>query len=297
MKSLEFKTFLLAGLALSAWIFSASVSATHLIPAAGCVENGYDSEVVTPYGGSTLSCPSGYQPCTIENITDGQSCTFIGGTIGITVNNKIITWTGNNLAEGYKIDVVITDTATGANGCFQAFGTDQTGGEAGFYKDNLAPLTTRAIAFCADGNNDVTAVVQPLAVVEECVIGSGLSKEIHGVTFSCPLVPAGETRTIIVSKDTTNCTNVGTAGDPVYECFPVPGFGFLGDQNTLDFNNVCQCVGGVASSGQSVLKEECDPDPQNTASGCEVGAEAENPIVVTIQNPKCFTVGGFTRCF
>ena len=111
-----------------------------------------------------------------------------------------------------------------------------------------------------------------------------------------PLVPNDETRTIVVSKDTTCGID---PNDGVYKCVNFPGFGFTDDDGNIDFNNVCQCVGPATASSTGddlpVLQVECDPDPTNP-DGCEVD-NAEVPVEALFQNPICFTVGGFRRCF
>ena len=156
-------------------------------------------------------------------------------------------------------------------------------------------MPAKAISFCSDGIKEFAASPPPPpAVVEECVIPSGQSKEIYGVTFSCPFVGPNEERTIIV-VDNTECDDDG------FNCTSVPGFGFLNEfTGELDFNNVCKCVGpaipGAIPDPFGVVETECDPDPANVDGGCEI-IDAEIPVEVLITNPTCFTVGGFRRCF
>ena len=300
MKYFDPKTFLLGGLALSAWMFSASVSAECVTAA------GVPSAVVTEYGGSALSCPTGHPSgCLIGGLKNNSqgSCVLDNGdgteAIVMATGNKEIEWTAYKSIGGvpiydegeliedteHGIDVVITDTATGANGCFQAFGEDQSSGIAGFQRDNGSYLATSTIAFCTDQKVEVTAVATPIAEVKECVIdgGTGESQEIWGVEFACANVPAGETRTIIITND------------------DVDDFGFSAAGNTtgiLDFNNVCQCKGPTVTAEFEVTEEECDPNPDATVNRCLYQTPVNNtPIVITIQQPKCFTVGGFQRCF
>ena len=318
MRNIDIKTLSLSGVMLALWFFSTGATA-------GCLENGYDSEVVTEYGGSTLSCPNNHQGCSITDIISGESCVITNPPdaenepptyTSIVINvpngdyvewnayvsdefgNLILDTDGNPVPDtDHPIDNIITDTATGANGCFQAFGTDQVSGIAGFQRDNGSYLSTKAASFCTDNNPEVTASAPPPpAEVEECVLASGTSKIIHGVTFSCPEVPDGETRTIVVSKDTT-CTD--TDMDGLLECSSVPDFGFT-TNGDIDFNNVCQCVGanvatGMPSPTTEVIQTECDPDPENPT--CVIGDDARVPVEILFQNPKCFTIGGVRKCF
>ncbi len=48
----------------------------------------------------------------------------------------------SGLYENRKVNVVITDTATDANGCFCTFGEGQTAGKAGFSRSIAKPLVT-----------------------------------------------------------------------------------------------------------------------------------------------------------
>jgi len=302
MKYFYSKLWTLTGLALSAWVISGPASA------AGCLTApGVDSAVVTEYGGSALTCPTGHPSgCFIGGLkNNGEGSCIIDNGDGteamIIVNgNKEITWTAYKSSGGvpilddnnmmiedteHGVDVVITDTATAANGCFQAFGEDQSTGIAGFQRDNGSYLATSSIAFCSDQKIEVTAVAPPIAEVKECVVdgGTGDSQTIWGVEFACANVPAGETRTIIITNDDR------------------ADFGFSGPSNStgvLDFNNICQCKGPTLSGDFDVTEEECDPNPDATVNRCLYKTPVSNtPIVITIQQPKCFTVGGFTRCF
>jgi hypothetical protein len=300
MKYINFRRLLVIGFTLTGLAFSAQTLAEE-----GCYSDPDMKDTFTTiYGGASLECPSAgsFDECSVtiskKGIPDYSNCQ---GDLDVTVeiiesgeeDAGKIHWTSND-----GIDAVLTDSAQGGKGCLTSNGTDKFEGFAGYEKSTGGFFPPTKVVFCSDAFAEYSSAAPPVAKVEECVIGSGASKEIHGVKFSCPLVPDGETRTIIVSKDTT-CAGFGTA----QECSNVPGFGFTDDATgILDFNNVCQCVGGVGTSGQVVDKDECDPNPD--ADGLLVprciGENTEinnNPIVITIQQPKCFTVGGFTRCF
>lgn len=301
-----------AGLALAGLFFSGSALAD------GCSNpfSGTDNSFVTPYGGADLACPSTgsgqtYKECefTFKNgVVDSMTlgCIELGVEIdGVSVTNGI-EWSssagvdGSGIPASDKIDAILTDSAQGGKGCLYSFGVDQTGGTKVGYQRNSGDFfpASRAV-FCSDQVEEVTAVVEPPAVVEECVIADGESKKIHGVTFSCPEVPAGALRTIIVVKD-TECDVNGT------NCNFVPGYGFLGPdgtptQGTIDFNNICQCQGPAVPGSDpgtfGVVSEECDLNPDSSPGDCVVGPGAEVPVDASIQNPKCFTVRGKRKCF
>jgi len=306
--------------ALSAWFFSGTVSAECLAN----VDPNIDSEMVTPYGGSALSCPTGYSTCTINDVFDGAECTGIVNQDGSTSIIRVavdeenrLNWTSYDEVSGEPnviqagkfggIDAVFRTNSTGGQGCAWSFGTDQVTGKADFLKSNGTFMPAKAISFCSDMKQEFTAAPPPPpAEVEQCLLATGQSKVIHGVTFSCPDVPAGETRTVLVAEMTTNCEDTGDVdpetGFPIFLCESNPGFGFTDETGNIDFNNVCQCIGPLESMGgitpvAPVTATECDPDPANAEGGCEVGAGAEVPAGVTFQNQTCFTIGGFRRCF
>lgn len=293
MKNMNFRMLQIMGISLTGLFFSTQV------PAAGCFDPGEPDTFVTQYGGADLACPSAaFTECIItfkNGAVQTDGCATIDAVIDPDTGG--VTWFTENPDEDDGQDAVLTDSAQGGKGCLYSFGTDKFEGMVGYATSPTDFFPPTKAVFCSDGFDEVAAIVQPPAVVEECVIDSLESKLIHGVTFSCPFVPDGETRTVIVSKDTMCTENPDMPGELL--CTPVPGFGFT-TEGSLDFNNVCQCVGSAVpgippSPTTSILQEECDPDPANP-EGCEVN-NAEVPVEILIQNPTCFTVGGFRRCF
>ena len=302
MKIVSFKTLLPAGLVLLGWVFSAQTLASGQWHGhGGCFDPEERDTFVTKFGGH-LKCPSdAYSECKVY-FKHGQ-VHYKGHCDSINVSvdsNGGLNW--NIDEDGDGVDAVLTESSRHKS-CLYSYGTDQVEAVVGYqssYNDFYHP---KKAVFCRDGIDEASSIVHPPAKVEQCVIDFGESKLIHGVSFNCPAVPAGETRTILVSKDTSNCTDTGQTdpnGNPVYECDSHPGFGFTDETGNIDFNNVCQCVGPLVSGGGStttfpVLREECDPDPSNP-EGCSV-VNSEVPVEIMIQNPKCFTVGGRRRCF
>lgn len=269
--------------------------------ASGCFDPGENDTFVTQYGGADLACPTSsvFTECliTLKNgaiTSESLGCQDLAIAVEIDPVTGGLNWTSAADPKD-RVDASLTDAAQGGKGCLYSYGTDKEAGTIGYQTSDGDFFPTSKAVFCSDGIEEVSAEVSEPAVVEECILASGTSQEIFGVTFSCPLVPAGETRTIIVTKDTECNPN-----DPT-DCSPVPTFGFTDPvTGNIDFNNVCQCVGPSAPGmppPNPVETVECDPDPNNQAGGCEVGEDAENPVVITIQQPKCFTIGGFVRCF
>jgi hypothetical protein len=310
MKHMKLKRLVGIGLTITGLAFSAEGLAVE-----GCFddsEEGDTSSFVTPYGGADLSCPStdnaSYQDCTatIKNgqITTSPGCdaSALSITFSIDPADGGLEWLSTAEDFGKRIDAALTDSAQGGKGCLYSFGTDRAAGKIGYQRSSGVFFPPTKAVLCSDGAAEVTASIDPPAVVEECVIDSGQSKLIHGVTFSCPEVPDGETRTIVVAKDTE--TVLDEFGNPVIVdgeilLKPVPDFGFTTDGN-IDFNNICQCIGtatpGAPPSPTTLpLKTECDPDPEDPT--CVIGEDARVPVEALFQNPKCFTIGGKRKCF
>jgi hypothetical protein len=181
-------------------------------------------------------------------------------------------------------DATITDTATGANGCFNAFGTDQYTAIAGFERNNQpgTVFDTKAITFCTDGTKEFTAEApQPPPTQSRCIVPStGEPLEIYGVGLTCTNVPTGEQRTIVVSKDTEIVGGV---------LQNVDGYGFFNEEtNEIDFNNVCVCVGGDENT--QLHEIACIADPAYEGPNkCTVEEGANVPVSVTYQNPFCIS--------
>jgi len=292
MSYIDFNKLLGTGLVVAGLVFSTQVSAN------GCVDAGDNDTFVTQYGGSTLSCPSSaYTECIVTfkngNVTsETMGCTDLSLSADIDPVTGGITWESNSLDPEDWIDAALTDSAQGGKGCLYSFGTDKNmGDKLGYATNNTEPYDffppTKAV-FCSDGVAEVAAVVESLPEVKNCILEAGQQKEIYGVTFSCDAVGPNQTRTIIVVQDTT-CDEFGG------NCTGVPAFGFTDGAGNIDFNNVCRCVGDSANSGGLPSLPACEPDPEDPA-GCEV-IDAEVPVDISIQNPKCFTVGGKRRCY
>jgi hypothetical protein len=356
------KLVLTGGMAITALAFS-SVSFS------ACLENnllvgvtGYESEIVTEYGGSTLTCPTNYVGCSITEVTNDGYCivpsigtsntllieieladgvddplpTLSGAIIWnesevTTVENPITdiggiydsgtipgesfsdpaTGTiyfylakfntntglpeqdesGNLIRARGNTDATITDTAQGANGCFNAFGTDQYTAIAGFERDNNpgSVFSTKAIQFCSDGIKEFTAEApQPPPKQARCLIGGETAFLKYGVSVTCPSVPAGEQRTIVISKDTETYTDPETG---IMSLQRVDGYGFFNENKEIDFNNVCVCEGPDPDGGNGVIHETaCIADPSYEGPNkCTVEEGANVPISVTYQNPFCIS--------
>jgi len=344
---------LTGGMAITALAFS-SVSFS------ACLENnvstvtGYESEIVTEYGGSTLNCPSNHSGCTITDVDNdgycivpaiGEANTLLIEIDIATVNDPIpalpgaiiwnesevttteneIIYSGGIYQSGTTIpgvsfidpatnteyfylakfntstgqpeqdefgglirargntDATITDTATGANGCFNAFGTDQFTAIAGFERNNSpgSVFDTKAISFCSDGVKEFTAEApQPPPVQARCLIPSTgeTAFEKYGVRVTCPDVPDGEQRTIVISKDTEWKDG---------QLQNVDGYGFFNQNKEIDFNNVCVCVGGDIAV---IHETACIADPSYEGPNkCTVEEGANVPVSVTYQNPFCIS--------
>lgn len=298
MNYVNFKKLLGTGLVLTGLVFSTQAFAD------GCVDTGDNDTFVTPYGGATLACPSSaYTECIVTfkngNVTsETMGCTDLSLSADIDPVTGGITWESNSLNPEDWIDAALTDSAQGGKGCLYSFGTDKNmGDKLGYATNSTEPFDffppTKAV-FCSDGVAETTAVFEPTPEVKNCILevdenGNSVPKVIHGVDFSCQGVGFGETRTIIVIKDTQNCDVNGE------NCEEVPAFGFTDLAGNIDFNNVCRCVGNDDNSGVLPTISACEPDPE-FPGGCEV-IEAEVPVDISIQNPKCFTVGGKRRCY
>jgi hypothetical protein len=289
MKYINFRRLLVIGFTLTGLAFSAQTLAEE-----GCYSDPDMKDTFTTiYGGASLECPSAgsFDECSVtiskKGIPSYSNCAAgVDGNVDVTVNienDGRIHWTSND-----GIDAVLTDSAQGGKGCLTSNGTDKFEGFAGYEKSTGGFFPPTKVVFCSDEITEFAGVAPPVANVEECILDAGESKIIHGVTFSCPAVPAGEIRTIIVTND------------------EVPGFGFTDDETgILDFNNVCQCIGPADASGATgapgaIAQVECNPDPEGEENEnfplCTVNT-TKNPIVITIQNPKCMVVFGAVRCF
>jgi len=324
MKYIKYRALWISVLGLSTWFFSGPVAAAECLANNGVHTGTFviSSEIVTPYGGSALTCPDGYENgCTIEDVVDGATCDVVNpdgsaSYIKIKLVDDFLTWksydvgpdevvgtgddTPNIIAQGEfgGLDAVFRKNGTGGNGCYWSYGADQVEASASFLKDNNTYMPTRSISFCLDDKQEFTAIPPPTRPeVKECVLLNGESKTIHGVDFVCDNVLPGEQRTIIIVKDTENCVEE-PAGSNTYVCDKVPDFGFRDADNNIDFNNVCQCIGVPDPDTGSfpVLKVACDPDPEIEGE-CEIDAGAEMPAHITLQNEKCFTIGGRRKCF
>lgn len=372
------KLMLAGGLAITALVFSsASFSA--------CLENnvsgndGYESEIVTEYGGSTLTCPSNHAGCTITDVVDNGYCIIPANVVTNTnallieidiapdsvplpalpgsiiwnewevVDSTIedpVTYNANGYAGGTYIpddpvcvpgtncqqldsyyyaaefdtstaepvggpgnlvrargnnDATITDTAQGAQGCFNAWGTDQFTAIAGFERDNQpgSVFETKAISFCSDGIKEITGEEeQPPPKQARCIIPSTgeTAFEKYGVRVTCPLVPEGLQRTIVISED-TECIEYLDPQNPILGCKldsnndpliqEVDGYGFFNANKEIDFNNVCVCVGG---DDAVIHKTACIADPSYEGPNkCTVEKDANVPVSVTWQNPFCIS--------
>ncbi|MGI9318766.1 MAG: hypothetical protein ACR2QW_15670 [bacterium] len=271
-----------------------------------------DNTFVTQYGGADLSCPSagagaGYEEC-VFTIKNGNvdpistDCIALGIDIIKVSDTEGLIWESSAgepnsvIPANKKVDAILTDSAQGGKGCLYSFGTDQSGGAVGYERSNGNFFPPTKAVFCSDGVAETTAVFEPTPEVKNCILevdenGNSVPKVIHGVDFSCQGVEKGATRTIIVIKDTQNCDVNGE------NCEEVPAFGFTDGAGNIDFNNVCRCVGNDFTSGELPDILACEPDPEDpNGPGCEV-VDAEVPVDISIQNPKCFTVGGKRRCY
>ena len=299
MKYKNYRKFLAVGLSLAGLFFSTQTFA------AGCYDPGVEDTYVTQYGGSDISCPAEYTECVVTfkngNVTsESGDCATLGITANVDVNTNGILWGSDDSINPYGIDSEMTNSAQGGKGCLYVHGTDKFAGVIGYATNPASDAdffpATKAV-FCSDNVEEVAFVEEPDPVVTNCTVPEvgGGSLIIHGVQFTCPEVPPGETRTIIIVKDDETFVDDQTGLSTLR---PAPGFGFVEEGTTnIDFNNVCECKGPPLIGGSlPVEKPACDPDPANETGGCEV-VDAEVPVNIEIQNPKCFTVGGFRRCY
>lgn len=290
MKNANCRNLLLVGLSLAGLFCSTQTFAD------GCFDPGVADTYVTQYGGADLSCPSGYTECVITfkngNITSkSDDCAILGITANVDPNTDGILWESDEVINPFGIDSEMTNSAQGGKGCLITHGTDKFAGTIGYATnpesdDDFFPAT-KAV-FCSDDEREVASVVVEDPVVKNCILEEGEQKKIYGVTFSCDDVGINQERTIIVVQDTACDIN----GD---NCQGIPAFGFTDGAGNIDFNNVCRCKGNNTTSGGLPDILACDPDPENPG-GCEVSS-AEVPVDISIQNPKCFTVGGRRRCY
>lgn len=192
----------------------------------------------------------------------------------------------------YAIDTAITDAAQGGNGCLAAMGSDAVSGRLAWERSN-GGYTLRNLYVCADTSFDPVGVAPPPPPepVKGCFLENMDSTVIYGVTVKCEGVPAGEKRTIFVSKDTEL--------DEFSQPHPVPGYGFLDENGVIDFNNVCICNGPTVPDAEP----QCDPNPDqvndpvtDALDPCTV-QDADVQVEISIQNPRCVTVGGSRRCY
>jgi hypothetical protein len=264
----------------------------------------------TPYSGSVGNCPIGQNGCSISfgggsgyntracsfHSTDAQDETILV-TIEATAASGAASWTASctkNHSPVSCVGVALVDSvraSTGGqsgNGCFYGFDVDAAAGQAG-----KVPSLNR-LTLCSDGIYEpIPAPIREPAVVQGCYLQSGQTAVIHGVEVSCPAVPNGEQRTIIVAKD----TETDLQGDLTRP----QGFGFTNTSGIIDFNNICICVGG---SVDEIEEMECNPNPEvytdpalDGLPECTISADSQPPVELSIQNPYCVTVGGGRRCY
>lgn len=289
MKIRKLEVFFVINLVVCGFVFSAPAFAD------GCFDPpGEPDTFVTQYGGADLSCPSAeFTECTVtfkNGLIESESpgCTDLAIVTDIDPVTGGVTWESFSEPADW-VDAALTDSAQGGKGCLYSYGTDKNMGILGYSTSPTDFFPPTKAVFCSDGIREASVVVQPEPVVKNCILEAGQQKEIYGVTFSCDAVGANQTRTIIVVQDTT-CDEFGG------NCTGVPAFGFTDGAGNIDFNNVCRCVGDSANSGGLPPIPACEPDPENINGGCEV-IDAEVPVDISIQNPKCFTVGGTRRCY
>ena len=289
MGNRKFRLLSLIGLALTGLGYSVQAIAN------GCYDPpGEPDTFVTQYGGADLSCPSAeYAECVVS-FKNGRIHSESGGCADLEISVDIDPVTGGVTWESFAspedwVDAALTDSAQGGKGCLYSYGTDKNMGLLGYATSPTDFFPPTKAVFCSDGIREAAVVVEPPPVVENCILEAGQQKEIYGVTFSCDAVGPNQARTIIVVQDTV-CDEYGG------NCEGVPAFGFTDGSGNIDFNNVCRCVGDSANSGGLPPVPACEPDPENVNGGCEV-VDAEVPVEISIQNPKCFTVGGRRRCY
>jgi len=290
-----FRKILFIGFTLTGLVFSTQTFATGWEgPSGECFDPEVPGVLVTPYG-AKLACPSGYEECSVRFDSEGGN-TNNCNTIEVEIEGDLVVWDSTDADPSEEapfgaVDAIFTKNRNGKK-CLYSFGSDTFEGLVGYdeveyYSHGYHNNRPKKVVFCTDLLETGTRSLQPTPeLVANC-------DEIHGVTFACDNVPAGETRTIIITKDTEKVSAYDEYENYSEELRSVPGFGFLNDEGNIDFNNVCQCVG----PGPTEAIPACNPDPNSTRETKCTNESSETPVNISITNPKCFSIGGFVRCF
>lgn len=143
---------------------------------------------------------------------------------------------------------------------------------------------------CLDGSNE-PATVQVQTPLTECIVKSGDTKNVNGVSVSCDQTDPDQAHYVIVSKEfKLDETTSMFVEDPFH--------GFVDDDGQFSTDGICLCLGSNITDDQiAELTEPCDPTGE-VVSGSGIDSLEEcspwtdEPARIIIEFGSGFKLGG-----